>query len=261
MTIKKPIQFRAVHTKTRWRRASHESVANALGNKRGARALFDHLNKAIDYSKHGEPLYVLIWDERLPGSGEIVKPDHSRWDGLQHAPVSDQEINRFESGAAASDEDLDLFFARANPSLAKARLREVSDGPATSLRELPTPETEAQLEEQLQAKIQDSRGITADARRQRLLVASSSPVRIEVRTTAFIRNADVIVEVLERAAGHCEECRRPAPFVRASDGTPYLEVHHIVPLSKGGNDLVENAQAICPNCHRRKHYAQSDQTI
>ena len=95
MTAKKPIQFRAIHTKTRWRPASHETVANALGKQRGARALFEHLNSAIDYSKHGEPLYVIIWDELQPESGEIVKPDHSQWDGLLHALISDQEIKRF----------------------------------------------------------------------------------------------------------------------------------------------------------------------
>lgn len=56
-----PIQFRAVHTKNRWRPASHENMPNALGKKRGASALFDHLNRAIDYSTEGEPLYVIIW--------------------------------------------------------------------------------------------------------------------------------------------------------------------------------------------------------
>ncbi|MEE7094460.1 HNH endonuclease, partial [Escherichia coli O10] len=38
------------------------------------------------------------------------------------------------------------------------------------------------------------------------------------------------------------------------DGTPFLEVHHIEWLSKGGEDSVENAIALCPNCHRQAHY-------
>jgi len=36
-------------------------------------------------------------------------------------------------------------------------------------------------------------------------------------------------------------------------GTPYLEVHHRVPLAENGEDTVENAVAICPNCHRKAH--------
>ncbi|MDH7515993.1 MAG: HNH endonuclease, partial [Bacteroidota bacterium] len=64
----------------------------------------------------------------------------------------------------------------------------------------------------------------------------------------------VIAEVLARANGICESCRQPAPFRRASDGSPYLEVHHRVWLSRGGEDTVSNAVALCPNCHRRMHY-------
>ena len=72
--------------------------------------------------------------------------------------------------------------------------------------------------------------------------------------TAYKRNADVIVEVLIRAKGSCEQCKSKAPFSKKSDGTPYLEVHHKVQLSNGGDDTVENAIALCPNCHRERHY-------
>ncbi|BDZ92717.1 hypothetical protein VEE69_15940 [Escherichia coli] len=44
-----------------------------------------------------------------------------------------------------------------------------------------------------------------------------------------------------------------APSLK-EDGTPFLEVHHIEWLSKGGEDSVENAIALCPNCHRQAHY-------
>jgi hypothetical protein len=91
-------------------------------------------------------------------------------------------------------------------------------------------------------------------RKHRLAAAPKLPTRIEVITTAFLRNADVIAEVLLRAAGTCELCKSPAPFVRQSDGSPYLEVHHRIRLADGGEDTVDNAIAICPNCHRRAHY-------
>jgi len=45
-----------------------------------------------------------------------------------------------------------------------------------------------------------------------------------------------------------------APFSNDSDG-PYFEVHHIHRLADGGPDQPESVIALCPNCHRRAHYA------
>ncbi|NWD06389.1 HNH endonuclease [Pseudomonas gingeri] len=70
----------------------------------------------------------------------------------------------------------------------------------------------------------------------------------------YDRNPDVVAQVLLRAQGICEACAKPAPFRRSSNGTPYLEVHHIVQLAHGGDDSVDNAQALCPNCHREMHF-------
>ena len=95
---------------------------------------------------------------------------------------------------------------------------------------------------------------TREERLQRLASAAALPVRVEVTAYVFARNADVVAEALTRAAGVCEGCDQPAPFARRKDRTPYLEVHHKVPLAKGGDDTVENAIALCPNCHRKAHY-------
>ena len=94
-----------------------------------------------------------------------------------------------------------------------------------------------------------------DARLKRLRKAPTKPLQINVMASIFRRNPDVVAEVLFRAHGKCESCFSPAPFLRASDSSPYLEVHHRVPLSQGGDDTVENAIALCPNCHRMHHYA------
>lgn len=93
------------------------------------------------------------------------------------------------------------------------------------------------------------------ARQARLATAPKTPDRIPITTSSFRRNPDVVAEVLLRADGKCEGCFQPAPFMRASDGTPYLEVHHRVMLAAGGEDTVANAIALCPNCHRAAHYA------
>lgn len=84
--------------------------------------------------------------------------------------------------------------------------------------------------------------------------AQPKPERVAVLQMVFVRNQLVVAEILFRANGHCEQCKESAPFPRKSDNTPYLEVHHKVRLADGGDDTVENAIALCPNCHRKAHY-------
>lgn len=91
-------------------------------------------------------------------------------------------------------------------------------------------------------------------RLKRLQEASGIPRRIRANVEIFDRNPDVVAEVLFRANGVCEGCCAPAPFKRKSNGSPYLEVHHVMRLADGGKDTVENAIALCPNCHRKSHF-------
>lgn len=74
-----------------------------------------------------------------------------------------------------------------------------------------------------------------------------------MKTSVYKRNPYVAAEALYRANGICEHCKNPAPFYKV-DKTPYLEVHHKIPLSEGGEDSIENSIALCPNCHRHVHY-------
>lgn len=93
-----------------------------------------------------------------------------------------------------------------------------------------------------------------EQRLARLAAAPKKPMTMRIVSTAYHRNPDVISEVLFRAKGVCEACNRGAPFNRKSDGTPFLEVHHRLPLAQGGEDTVANAIALCPNCHRERHF-------
>lgn len=108
------------------------------------------------------------------------------------------------------------------------------------------------LERDLYARTKKALADTT-ARRARLGTAAKKPMTAIVKTTVYLRNPDVVAEVLHRAKGKCERCGALAPFLRR-DGTPYLEVHHIKLLSQGGDDTPENAQAQCPNCHRESHF-------
>lgn len=113
-------------------------------------------------------------------------------------------------------------------------------------------DVDASLRNEVEWSLNDS----SVARKQRLAVAPKLPELIQVISRAFRRNADVVAEVLIRANGNCEECHSPAPFLRATDNTPYLEVHHRKMLSAGGEDTVANATALCPNCHRKFHFGK-----
>ena len=105
-----------------------------------------------------------------------------------------------------------------------------------------------------QSEIAESLKLSSEARKARLENASKLPEFYQVITRAFRRNPDVVAEVLLRAKGICENCNSEAPFIRKSDGSPYLEVHHRIHLANGGEDTVENAIALCPNCHRKMHF-------
>lgn len=83
-------------------------------------------------------------------------------------------------------------------------------------------------------------------------VGQSSPAKTSGVRETFVRDASVVAYVLAQARGACECCKSPAPFQR-DDGQPYLEVHHVRHLANGGSDTIENAVAVCPNCHRELH--------
>jgi len=74
--------------------------------------------------------------------------------------------------------------------------------------------------------------------------------------TAIYREREIAIRryVLMRAAGTCEGCGTEAPFARP-DGSPYLEPHHTARLADDGPDHPARVIGLCPNCHRRAHYA------
>ncbi|QNL44546.1 HNH endonuclease [Oscillibacter hominis] len=71
-------------------------------------------------------------------------------------------------------------------------------------------------------------------------------------TNTYERNAFVSEYAKRRAKGVCQLCAKEAPFMDKA-GSPYLETHHVVWLSKGGGDTIDNTVALCPNCHRKMH--------
>ena len=86
------------------------------------------------------------------------------------------------------------------------------------------------------------------------------PKTYEVVTKAHYRSPQVAEYARQKANGICQLCGQPAPFNDAS-GRPYLEVHHVKWLSRGGGDTYDNVVALCPNCHSRMHVLDDPEDI
>jgi len=80
------------------------------------------------------------------------------------------------------------------------------------------------------------------------------PTRTSIMANRYKRNPYVAEYAKRQANGICQDCHKPAPFVNKLTREPFLETHHIKALASGGEDSIENTIALCPNCHRKKHY-------
>lgn len=89
---------------------------------------------------------------------------------------------------------------------------------------------------------------------KRIKNAKPNAEKVYVLTVRYNRNPYLAEYVKRRANGICQVCKQPAPFYSKQFGEPFLESHHINPLANGGSDTLDNLIALCPNCHREKHY-------
>jgi len=93
--------------------------------------------------------------------------------------------------------------------------------------------------------------------RRRAMLAGKIAGRRTISSLQFERNIWVSEYTKRKANGICQLCNKNAPFNNKS-GIPYLETHYIVSLSAGGDDSIQNAVALCPNCHRKMHVINSE---
>jgi predicted HNH restriction endonuclease len=117
-------------------------------------------------------------------------------------------------------------------------------------------QTVEKFEEELQFELEKIKKLTNAEIIKKLKESNPIPKKTIVTQNVFKRNPIVIYEILKRANGKCENCKKSSPFLKDKDNTPYLEVHHKIPLSENGEDTIENAIALCPNCHRHAHFGK-----
>lgn len=115
-------------------------------------------------------------------------------------------------------------------------------------------ESQAEYKVTFENEVNESLDDSSENRQRRLASRSTKPKVVYRLVQDYRRDPDVVAEALYRAEGFCEKCKEKAPFIKRSNGEPYLEVHHIIPLSQGGLDSLENVISLCPNCHRQIHF-------
>lgn len=79
----------------------------------------------------------------------------------------------------------------------------------------------------------------------------------------YKRNRNLAIQQMDAANFQCENDRNHQLFTSNATSKPYLEAHHLVPMSMQKCfsfplDNYQNIYCLCPNCHRAIHHATPD---
>jgi len=223
-------------------------LAKQVEEKKISRATaFNHLIEQHGFKAYTANAYINCYSHLRAGTGWKATISEAALRMMLNEIAAKGENELFRALRAAQSH-IEYFAARGSNLLGlKEIVREYQAHLAARAQLMPSAEV---LGDQVKAAAADS----PSERRARLAAAPVKPMSTIRLVRDFSRNPDVIAEVLYRAGGVCEGCQSPAPFNRRANGSPYLEVHHKVRLADDGDDTVENAIALCPNCHRQQHY-------
>lgn len=249
-------------------RISNESLcARFLCGPQGGMRKSNRQNCLVLFTDHAKSLYDDRWDSdgvlHYTGMGLVGDQTLSRGNKtLAEAPVTGIRVFYFERFTGKST----AFIFVGEVELVDNPYQEVqldTEGNARSvwvfpmrlLSGAPVPEIPAEdLSATWVARQKAVKALSDQELEQRLSNRHQSSSELVRRVSSVQRPRDpLVVEfALRRARGSCELCEQPAPFLKP-DGEPFLEVHHIEWLAKGGPDTVDNVAALCPNCHRLMH--------
>ena len=96
-----------------------------------------------------------------------------------------------------------------------------------------------------------------DLLRQKVQNLNTTPVQVQREINVYSRNNALRAFVKSRAKYSCEMPDCDYIAFEKENGEKYIEVHHLIPLSEGGEDSISNTVALCPTCHRKIHYSQN----
>ena len=82
----------------------------------------------------------------------------------------------------------------------------------------------------------------------------------------YKRSKTVAVNALVIAKHKCEIDCNHITFTRKSDGLPYMESHHLIPMAFQDDfiyslDVEENIVSLCSNCHNEIHYGENSEEL
>lgn len=86
-------------------------------------------------------------------------------------------------------------------------------------------------------------------------------------SNSYQRNPTVAANALDKADFKCEILSSHKTFVSNAKSLPYVEAHHLIPISMQGKftaslDVIANVVALCPMCHKLLHHGRaSDKKI
>ena len=85
-------------------------------------------------------------------------------------------------------------------------------------------------------------------------LTKEEPEKREYLVETYVRNVTWAIRARETFGDLCLYNKCNNTFLR-HDGTRYIEVHHIIPLCKGGEDGLWNLSVLCAHHHRMAHYS------
>jgi len=77
------------------------------------------------------------------------------------------------------------------------------------------------------------------------------------------RKASIGKKAISDSKHECQNDPQHETFISGSDGKPYMEPHHLIPISQQSNfptaslDCAANIVVLCPTCHRAIHYGEA----
>ncbi len=92
------------------------------------------------------------------------------------------------------------------------------------------------------------------------------PIEIPKKSLSVVersqRKARIVTEALIKAEYKCALDESHQTFIHKSSGNAYMEAHHLIPLQvqhrfEYSLDVPSNVVCLCPNCHRKVHYAHT----
>ncbi len=81
----------------------------------------------------------------------------------------------------------------------------------------------------------------------------------------YVRDRKKAIKRMELASFQCEHDSNHSLFLSRATKKPYLEAHHLIPMSLQKNtktplDTLDNIFCLCPHCHRAIHHAKKTTT-